>query len=317
MPSETSAWTHAVEMLRSIACCEAVLDASGFGPHQWERRVLGDNPHKGKRPLGSGGRTRGTMGRTRSGQRVASASRLAHWETLYPGQLRLVSKSTLWPLLRTGALLSDWKNQISPEMEWAVFLPLGPIKRFAERPVTEAMVQEVASFGSFEAIAIVLALLLDEDRRGRKDDAFLCGQYLPAALALLSRTSAGRKVALPLFAMLRQRHLDALQFGNKVLNLTHYDLFAIAASAEGILTPQVTCDPLRRRAPSKPTVSEKILEWIAAHRVEAVPKGACEVKWGEGLAPSTHRCGPYKASPPNRYHLRGQIRLSKALGAYV
>lgn len=318
-PTTTRTWRDAVAMLRSIACCEATLAASGLGPHQWERKELGDDPSKGRRAAGSGGKTRGTMGRSRSGERIARKARVAHWERLHPKEVRPVSESLLWEALRMGTSPTEWRKRVAAPMSRTVFLSLGPLKNAFVRPVTEPMVQEVAGWGSCEAVAILLLLLMEERQKGALANALLCAQYLPATIALLSRTPGGRKIALPVLAMLRHRHLDALQVGGNSLDLAHCDPFSIAASADGMQAVELALSPHFRSSGHencRSPIAPRILEWLTQHRVELTPRKTRSSKWQYGLGPSTHPFGPHHEQSPNKLHPAGQGRLREALDVY-
>lgn len=241
---------------------------------------------------------------------------MTHWEMLYPEQLLPISQSILWRVLCTDFLPPDWRHWVARPMSWAVFHALGPFKEAMIRRPTESMVQEVASFGSFDAVAILLLLLLDESQRDGHANALLCARYLPATVALLARTPGGRKTALPIFAMLRQRYLDGVVHTGNTLELATCDLLAMADKAKDLPGTRLMTSPPDLPGwgkSTKPIVPPPMREWLEQNRVKLIPQGTEQVTWRDGLALSAHPYGPCADGSPNRLHPRGQDRLRKAL----
>jgi hypothetical protein len=197
---------------------------------------------------------------------------------------------------------------------------LGGAIRYGPRP-TDAELTRVALLGTFDAVAALWILVLRQaDIDHKIADALHVARYIPPALALLLRSDEGRRVALFLFAHMRQTTLDVLRADEMGLVLHEYDLVAAARSAsvfarvsEATSSGQKPCDEGEARV----ALIASAKAWIEANRAKlynAPPP--FDIKWSRDLSPSKHPNGDGVERLLPRFHREKQALLATALGPY-
>jgi hypothetical protein len=214
--------------LMSVACVEAVLAHDGVSTsHSWEASRYGFK----KRIYDSGPKTRGSMQRNRSGEVVVSFARLAEWEEGRPSVSEIKS-SILWSQLR--------RPRVMVEAEWRELEGLSRLATHSSAPLfglarnqkrERTVLNHLAACGTFDAIAALWSLYLESVADEDMEFAFQCARYALPALGLLAGTPVGERIALLLFARLRQRWLDDVRWNGQMLSLNSCDLPAMRESA--------------------------------------------------------------------------------------
>jgi hypothetical protein len=302
--------------LMTAATAECLIAHDGMQPHSWEAAHYESK----KRGYGSGTKTRGTLARSRSGYCTVCFRRLAEWEAGRP-PVTSVARSLLWSLLRDPVLpekpTTNFFAFLEPQAFWVVHVDLigFPLRARTDETIAQAL----AACQSFDAIAALWALVLEEEMEGRHDMALTCAQYLPPALAFLSCTTPGWRVALPAFARIRQSTLDGLKNEGQALRLADYDLPAVARSAQLLERPEFIPVKRLRRPAGKLEFPEATLEWVKAHRapVEPIDRPRRTRAWRPRLSPMSHPQGPCHSNAFPHYHPKALARMHAALGRYT
>lgn len=262
--------------LATVACADAVLASDGCASaHAWEAAAYGVI----KRGYGFGSKTRGSLARNLSGKVVVSQRRLDEWKVGRPLVAELAA-CPIWLQLR-------YPRQLTTEeliaLEPAVRMTLLVNNLFADNQrakVTENLVAQLATCGSIDAVAAVWSLLLEAEAEGSKEIVWQCARHLPPTLALAAQCRSVRRVALPIFARIRQLTLDGLRFNERTLELSRYDLLRATDSALD-LPPLEVRGRYRTSSPEAPSsltstfgrrliVPETRKAWVLAH---VVPEG--------------------------------------------
>lgn len=268
----------------TVACADALLANDGrASAYAWEAAAYGVI----KRGYGFGSKTRGSLARNLFGQVVVSQRRLDEWKDGRPVVAELAA-SPLWLQLRSPRQLAT-EELIALEPAARMTTLVNNIFATNERAkVTEELVGKLAACGSIDAVAVLWSLLLEAAADGSQEIVWQCARRLPPALALAAQCRSVRRVALLIFARIRQSTLDGLTFEGRTLELSQYDLLSATDSSLDLPTLEVTelfrrSSPVALRSLTSPEstlgrqliVPEERRAWVLAHLVpEGQERGA-------------------------------------------
>lgn len=315
----------------SVACVEAVLaHDQELTCHSWEATRYGVK----KRCFDSGPKTRGSMQRNRSGEVVVSFGRLAEWQEGRPS-VSDVRSSALWSQLREPRKMT--------EAEWGrldVFSTLAT--HFSTRilglsrhlKIDEEILRKLAACGTFDAISALWSLYVEAVAAGDMGFAFQCARYTVPAIGIFAGTTVGERIALLLFARLRQRWLDDVRCRGRMLLLNGCNVPAMQETAVRLSSLEIYAKGFYSRefVPiDKPSeldgflrayrlrVPSERVTWIQAHLPESASScGASKRRtWLPNLSPFSHPLGPCHLKPPRAFHPSALARFQGALGAYA
>lgn len=311
--------------LMTVACVEAVLLADGsISPYAWEKANYGAKD----RGYGSGPKTRGSMARSRSGQVVVSPGRLAQWQRGRTGVAE-IANSPIWPMLRR---LERWHEAqwlaIEPASRLVLHIHVPLFGVYRRRPIDAALLARLAACGTFDAVAALWALLLEVQSERRAELAFQCARYLVVAISLLGATPVGSRVALPIFARIRQVSLDKMRWAGQMLSLSDYDLPTRCATAS--MLPVLCMAPeerskstievpwpidRQRRLGRHVVVPQERLEWVDSQLppTRSATRAPLRQKWSILLSPMRHPGGPCHQNAVPAFHPLALARLHKTL----
>lgn len=311
-----------------MACADALLEHDGFASaHAWEAHRFGVK----KRGYGFGSKTRGSLARNLSGQVVASPRRLNEWKDGRPIVAEL-AESPLWLQLRSPRQLAT-EDLIALEPAARIATLVNNLFVSNQRAkVTEELVGKLAACGSIDAVAVIWSLLLEAAADGSQEIVWQCARHLPPALALTAQCRSVRRIALLIFARIRQLTLDGLTFDGRTLELAQYELLSVADSSHdlppveatgGFLTPSSVA---LRSLTSRSTIGRRLRvpearrAWVSAHLVpESQGRSATgRQTLGKWLASNGSSVGIRPCDPQATvgFHPAAVRRLRDALGEW-
>ena len=212
-----------------------------------------------------------------------------------------VRHSPLWGLVRTGQLPCEGGDRGYGKLDdaayWTVREPLVLTNgvRGLTWPVlhmTEDGLVRLAAQGSVDAVAALWMLLL-EDSGSERDpkEILIIATYIPPAIALLSLSPVGLRVARLLFARIRQLVLDSLVYDGYQLSLERYDLAKVTETVTGWSPGCIgSANPYKdRRKGAEPTPSA-IHDWMERSRapLRKIRRQPAKPRWRVDLSPSAH-----------------------------
>lgn len=312
--------------LMTVACADALLMSDGCASaHAWEAGEYGLI----KRGYGFGSKTRGSLARNLSGKVVVSHSRLEEWKAGRPAVAALAA-CPLWLQLRhPRQLTTDELIAQEPTTRMTMHINnfFAPNRR---AKVTEELIGQLATCGTLDAVAALWSLLLEAKAEDSHEIAWQCARHMPPALALAAQNRPVRRVALPIFARIRQLALDALNFNGQKLQLSRYELLRVSESAVDLPPLQITgsfrsSPPVivgyrtsaNRTVGRELVVPEARLSWVLKHLIPEVPArmaACCRVgmKWlSRDGKPGIRPCDPQAT---HGLHPLAIARLREALG---
>lgn len=315
--------------LRTVACADALLaNDGGISAHAWEAAAYGIT----KRGYGLGSKTRGSLARNLSGKVVVSPGRLEEWKADRPAVAQLAA-CPLWHQLRQPQQLSK-EELVTLEPAVKITVLVNNIFVHNERAkVTKELSERLAACGTLDAVSALWSLLLEAEADGAHQVAWQCARHLPATLALAARNQSVRRVALPIFARMRQLTLDGLRLDGQTLQLSRYELLRVSDSA--INLPPLRLIGLNRKPqpliagipmPESATIGRKLMvpgasvAWLSRNLAPEGPAGRATGqqagrKWltrdgKPGISPCDPRVTP-------GLHPAAITRLKEALGDWA
>lgn len=280
---------------------------------------------------GSGTLNRCVIAPARSADKLLSAYRLSELQRLCPG-IDGARRLPLWRLLDGEAFSPqagrECLAQLSEDAYWTLHEPIFPWIRSRAfvweldiEQLTEEKLLQLCFLGTLDGVA-VLWLLLSEAVRTKQNMALALriGAHLPPALALYARTSpAYARIAVLIFARLRQLVLDPLRADNEAFAFEGYDLRRAANEARDWPDPEIMLGARGgRRLPSKiflqPCHEAWINRWRGSLVAPAPVLDASARRWHRRLRPSNvialHPAGLHPLSP------RAKKEIRRSLGGY-
>ena len=213
-----------------------------------------------KREDGTGTQNLGVIATARSADKLLPSNRLPALEKRYPGIVK-AHDLPLWQLLHEGQIfphtLGECLEQLSDEAYWIIQRPVNPlilVRRIVWELDVETLDEEqllqLCFAGTLDGVTALWLMLGEAVSAKSLALGQKIGTYLPPALALYAVTSpAHQRIAVLIFARLRQLVLDDLQADGQVFALAGYDLCQAASEAKKWLnsTEQPVAQPRQRR----------------------------------------------------------------------
>lgn len=267
--------------------------------------------------------------RARSGLQPLSEEKLDLLETRFPS-LRSARKLLFWTLLDNGTLPTDTvcgaRRFLHDQSYWIVHTPIILSERHRDcacriplQLISNNALARLALLGTLDGVT-ALWLLLREAIEVEDDPmaTLRIGKHIPAAIALYGCSSSTCfRVAVLIFARMRQLILDKVEANGQVLDLKKYDLAAASASAASWASsarPYPEADA--ENAGKTVLVCEQLQRWVECWIAPTRSADRHEVTacWQDRFGP-----GAYLSETENRkfpLHSGTVVTLKKALGDY-
>lgn len=256
----------------------------------WVKKRRKSPDKEGREHVGS--LNSGRIAKARKGDHGLSPRTIQELQHLCRGKVPYCSP-VIWELIRSNTVEEHRKAEPYKSLSDAAFnithcdtiFAVQRLGGHSARSLTHHDVLRLAALGNLDAIT-ALWLLLNDAIADRAASALLIASYIPPALALLYRRPEGRRIAVLLFARMRQLILDSVSVGNRELSLCRYSVIraAEAASKRPAFDDDAATMPKRMLEqrevhPDVPnSVADWFKQWCAPTRMSR-PSGTSRTKW--------------------------------------